>query len=66
MTDDGTLAKHLFFGIVRQFRLLAGLSSVDAALTYRCFGISKEAVQVVLETIEEVKYFLRIAYGGSK
>ena len=69
MADDSTLAKVLLFDVVRQFRLPAGLSSVDAAncydgsahaiaaLTFRAFGVSKEAVQVMLKTIEEMKYF---------
>ena len=71
MADDGTLAKVLFFDVVRQFKLPAGLSSVDAvncygsvahaiaALTFsfRAFGVPKKAIQVVLKTIEEMKYF---------
>ena len=69
MADDGTLAKVLLFDVVRQFRLPAGLSSVDAAncynsiahaiaaLTFRAFDAPKEAVQVMLKTIEEMKYF---------
>ena len=78
MADDGTLAKVLFFDVVRKFKLPAGLSSVDAAnccdnvahviaaLTFRASGVPKEAVQVMLKTIEEMKYFLRTAYGDSK
>ena len=78
MADDGTLAKVLLFNVVRQFRLPAGLSLVDAAncydsvaraiaaLTFRVFDIPKEAVQVMLKTIEDIKYFLRTAYGDSK
>ena len=31
MADDGTLAKVLFYDIVRQLRLPAGISSVDKA-----------------------------------
>ena len=31
MADDGTLAKVLFYDIVRQLRVSAGISSVDAA-----------------------------------
>ena len=37
-----------------------------AALTFRAFGVPKEAVQAVLKTVEEMKYFLRTAYGDSK
>ena len=78
MADDGTLAKVLFFDVMRQFKLPAGLSSVDAAnyydsvahaiaaLNFRAFGVPKEAVQVMLKTNEEMRYFLRTAYGDSK
>ena len=78
MADNETLAKVLFFDVVRQFKLSAGLSSVDAvncydsvaraiaALTFRAFGVPKEAVQVMLKTIEEMKYCLRTAYSDSK
>ena len=74
MADDRTLAKVLFFDVVRQFKLPAGLSSVDAvncydsavhvilALTFRAFGVPKGAVQAILQTIEKIKYFLRTAY----
>ena len=75
MADNETLAKVLFFDVVRQFKLPAGLSSLDAAncydsvaraieaLTFRSFGVPKETVQVMLKTIEEMKYFLRTVYG---
>ena len=76
--DDGTLAKVLFFDITRQTRLSAGISSVDAAncydrvahaiasLTFQAFGVPEKAVHAMLTTIEEMKYFLRTAYGDSK
>ena len=78
IVDNGTLAKVLFFYITRQTRLSAGLSSVDAAncydavahviasLTFQAFGVPEEAVQSMLSAIEEMKYFLRTAYGDSK
>ena len=34
MADDGTLAKLLFYDIVRQLRVSLGISSVDAANYY--------------------------------
>ena len=64
MADDGTLAKVLLYDVVRQSRLPAGLSSVDAAncyysvahaiaaLTFRAFGVSKEPVQVMLKLLK--------------
>ena len=68
----------LFLDTVRQTRLSAGLASVDAAncydsvahaiasLVFQAFGVPEEAVQSMLSTIEEMKYFLQTAYGDSK
>ena len=76
--DDGSLAKVLFYDIVRQARVSAGLSSIDAANCYdsisralasfvfQAFGVPEEAIQSMLTAIEEMKYFLRTAYGDSK
>ena len=78
MADDGTLAKVLFYDIVRQLRVSAGISSVDAAncydsiahaiasLVFQAFGVPEEAIAAMLTAIEEMKYFLRTAYGDSK
>ena len=75
--DDGSLAKVLFYDIVRQSRVSAGLSSIDAAncydiiahaiasLVFQAFGVPEEAVESMLTAIEEMKYFLRTAYGDS-
>ena len=76
--DDGSLAKVLFFDTARQTRLTAGQGSVDTAncynsvacvissLVFHSFGVPREAVLSMLETIEEMKYFLQTAYGDSK
>ena len=78
MADDGTLAKVLFYDIARQARIPAAISSVDAAncydriahaiasLVFQSFGIPQEAVTSMLEAIQEMKFFLRTAYGDSK
>jgi len=75
--DDGTLAKVLFYDIVRQSRLSAGLASIDAAncydsiahaiasLVFQAFGVPEGAVESMLTAIQEMKYFLRTAYGDS-
>ena len=75
--DDGTLAKVLFYDISRQTRTTAGLGCVDAANCYdsvahaigslipQAFGVPEEAVESMLTAIEEMKYFLRTAYGDS-
>ena len=55
MADDGTLARVLFFDLVRQARIPAGMISVDAAncydriahaiasLVFQSFGVSMES-----------------------
>ena len=75
--DDGTLAKVIFNDVVRQTRLSAGVSSVDAAncynsvahaiasLTFQAFVVPEEAVHSMLTAIEEMKYYLRTTYGDS-
>ena len=71
----GMLAKVIYLDIIRQTRLSAGLSSVDAAqcfdsvahaitsLVFQAFGVPEEAVHSMLTTTEEMKYFLRTSYG---
>ena len=73
MADDGSLAKVLFYDIVRQHRVPAALSSVDAANCYDCiahamaslilqaFGVPEEAVSPMLTAIQDMKFFLRTA-----
>ena len=60
------------------WRLTAGLALVDAAnfydsvahaiasLVFQAYGVPEEAVQSMLSTIEEMKYYLRTAYRDSK
>ena len=75
--EDGTLGKTLFYDLVRQSRRPAGLSSVDAencydriahsitSLIIQAFGMPTEAVGSMLKTIQDMKFFLRTAYGDS-
>lgn len=75
--DDGTLAKTIFYDLVRQSRRPAGLSSVDAencydriahaitSLVMQAFGVPCTAVGSMLKTIQDMKFFLRTAYGDS-
>ena len=75
--EDGALSKVLFYDIVRQFRLPAAISSVDAANCYdsiahaiaslivRAMGVPLEGATAMLEAIQDMKYFLRTAYGDS-
>ena len=37
-----------------------------AFLVFHTFGVSEEAIETMLTEIEEMKYFLRTAYGDSK
>jgi len=76
--DDGGLAKTLFYVIARQTRTPAAIASVDASncydwiahamasLIFQSFGVESTAVSAMLETIQEMKFFLRTAYGDSK
>lgn len=76
--EDGALAKVLFYDIVRQFRISAAISSIDAAncydsiahaiasLIFQAMGVPIEGVAAMLEAIQDMKYFLRTAYGDSK
>ena len=71
------LSQVLFYNIARQARVAAGLSSIDAAncydsiahaiasLVFQAFGVPEEAIESMLTAIEEMKYFLRTAYGDS-
>jgi hypothetical protein len=77
MAEDGALSKVLFYDIVRQFRLSTAISSVDASncydsithaiasLIFQAMGVPVEEAEVMLEAIQDMKYFLRTAYGDS-
>ena len=77
-SDDGALEKVLIFDISRQGRITMGLASIDAANCYdsiahaigslvcQSLGVPLEAVQSMLSAIQNMKFFLRTAYGDSK
>jgi hypothetical protein len=77
MADNGGLAKTLFYDIMRQTRSLVAIPSVDASncydqiahamasLIFQSFGVEDTAVATMLEMIQEMKFFLRTAYGDS-
>ena len=62
--------RSFFCDIVRQFRLSAAISSVDAAncydstahaiasLIFRAMGVPLEGATAMLEAIQDMKYFL--------
>ncbi len=63
LADDGTLAKVLFYDIVQQTRLPAGVSAVDAdtcydwiahpiaSMVFQALGVPKLAIILMLSTI---------------
>ncbi len=76
--NNGGLAKTLFYNIVCQLRVPAAIALVDASncydriahamalLIFHSFGVEDTAVTAMLETIQEMKFFLRMAFGDSK
>jgi hypothetical protein len=76
--EDGALAKVFFYDIVRVARLTAAISSVDAAncydsiahaiasIIFQACGVPVEGIESMLIAIEEMKYFLRTAFGDSR
>jgi hypothetical protein len=76
--DDRGLAKILFNVIVCQLRVPAAIALVNASNCYDCiahamallifqsFGMDDMAVTATLETIQEIKFFLMMAFGDSK
>jgi hypothetical protein len=78
LADDGTLSKVLFYNIVCQLRRPAGLASVDANNCYDCiahpmalmvfqaFGVPTPAIESMLTTIQNMKFFLCTGYVDSE
>ena len=78
LADDGTLVKVLFYDIVRQTRLPAGIGAVDAdncydriahpiaSMAFQSLGTHKEACRSFFGTIQDMKFFLRTGFGDSK
>jgi hypothetical protein len=78
LADDGTLVKILFYDIIRQTRLPAGISAVDADncynriahpiafLIFQSLGIPKDACRSIFTAIQDMKFFLRTGFGDSK
>ena len=76
--DNGGLEKTLFYDIALQLRIPAAIASVDASNCYDCIahamvllifqslGVDDTTVLAMLETIQEMKFFLRTAFGDSR
>ena len=77
MADDGTMTV-LFYDIIRQSPRAAGIGSVDAdncfdrvahavaSLVFQAFRVSEATCGAMLQTIQEMQFFLRTAFGDSK
>jgi hypothetical protein len=77
LADDGTLAKVLFFDIVRQTRRSAVISSVDAdncydriahpidSMVFQSLGVPPTAASSMLSTIQDMRFFLRTGFRDS-
>jgi hypothetical protein len=77
MANDGTLTKVITFDIIRQTRHSAGTTLVDtdnchdrithaiASLDFQAFRLPTTAVESMLTTIQEMKFFLCMGFGDS-
>jgi hypothetical protein len=76
LADNCTLSKVLFYDIVHQLRRPAGLASVNADKCYDCiahpmalmvfqaFDVPAPAIESMLTTIQNIKFFLQTGYGN--
>ncbi len=74
LANDRTLIKVLFYDIIRQTRLPAGISVVDAdycydrithpivSMVFQALGVPQEAIILMLTTIQDMKFFLRTGF----
>jgi hypothetical protein len=75
MADNGTLTKMLFYDVTRQARVPEAIASVDASncydriahaialLVFQAFGVPASAIDPMLSTIENMKFFLQRGFG---
>jgi hypothetical protein len=78
LADDETIAKVLFFDIVRQTRQSAGISTVDAdncydwiahpiaSLVFQALGVPQEAMVSLLSTIQDMSFFFELDLANPK
>ncbi len=78
MADNGTFTKTLFFDTACQARASTAIASVDASncydriahaialLVFQAFGMPASAIESMLSTIENMKFFLQMGFGNSK
>ena len=68
--NNGSLAKVLFYDIMRQLRASTAIASVNASncfnwiahaiasMIFQAFGVTPNAAKAMLESIQEMKFFL--------
>jgi hypothetical protein len=78
MANNGTLCKTLFYNITRQARVPVAIASVNASncydrivhamasMIFQAFGVPTTAIESMLGTIENMKFFLCTGFGDSK
>ena len=78
MADYGALTKVLYYDIAQQLRIVAAVASVDASncydraanaiasLIFQVFGVKSEVYLTMLECIQNMRFYLRTAFGDSK
>jgi hypothetical protein len=78
LANDDTLVKVLFYDIVCQTRLPAGIGAVDAdncynriahpiaSLVFQSLGVKKEVCESIFGIIQDMKFFLQTGFGDSK
>ncbi len=77
MADNGTLTKTLFYDVTCQARVPVAIASIGASncydriahamalLVFQAFGVPVSAIESMLSTIENMKFFLRTGFGNS-
>ena len=77
LADDWTLPKVLFYDIIRQTHLSAGISAVDAdncydriahpiaLLVFQVLEVPKEAAASMCSTIQNMQFYLRTGFSDS-
>jgi hypothetical protein len=75
MADNGTLTKTLFYDVTCQVRVPMAIASIDASncynriahamalLVFQAFGVPVSAINSMLSTIENMKFFLWRGFG---
>ena len=76
--EEGSMTKILFYDVLRQTRKTGAICSVDAencydrvahaivSLIFQSYGIPLTAAKTMLTAIQEMKFYLRTAFGDSK